>query len=58
MELVGEIMMPNQNQEFMKDDIFNLYGETNPLFRVPEYNQIQLEELLRLQQDLQPQTNT
>jgi hypothetical protein len=39
----------------MKDDIFNLYGENNPLFRVPEYNQIQLEELLRLQQDLQPQ---
>lgn len=40
MELVGEIVMPNQNLDGMKDEIFNLYGETNPLFRVPEYNQI------------------
>jgi len=32
----------------MKDEMFNMYGEDNPLFKVPEYNKIQLEEFERL----------
>jgi len=40
LELVGEIVLPNQNFDGLNDEMFNLYGDNNPLFKVPEYNQI------------------